>query len=156
MFITLQLACGGYFLSFAIQRTSEELSAECEANNSYNRNTSVGQANTTSNGVAMYKLNCPADGEVYAYYARTGAIDGCDQPQNMASSPVQLTVGYNTTLLLSVSRQNSSDTHVFMARLVDNAGNGLGGRLLTEAERDRVRRHDQQRGQRDLDTLALT
>jgi hypothetical protein len=60
-----------------------------------------------------------------------GVYNVNDAPQNVASSPVQLTVGLNTTLLLSVSRQNSSNTHVFTARLVGGSGVGLPDRTLT-------------------------
>jgi hypothetical protein len=85
---------------------------------------------TDSNGVATYQWPYPSNGVAYAFYAQAGATLS-NQPQNMASSPVQLTVGLNTTLLLSVSRLNGSNTQVFMARLVNGAGVGLANRLLT-------------------------
>jgi hypothetical protein len=91
-------------------------------------NTSVGQAYTNSNGVAtLQNVNYPNDGNAYAYYAKPA----CKGNQTLASSPLQLTVGCNITLLLSVSRQSSSNTHTFMARLVDNDRNAVPNRVLT-------------------------
>jgi len=37
----------------------------------------------------------------------------------------------NIFLLMSISRQNSSDVHTFMARLVDSYGHAVVGRTLT-------------------------
>jgi hypothetical protein len=68
-----------------------------------------------------------SEDETNAYYAKPA----CKGNQTPASGPLQLTVGYNTTLLLSVSRQNDSDAHVFMARLLGSAGAGLSNKLLT-------------------------
>jgi hypothetical protein len=85
---------------------------------------------TGGSGVATYQWIYPSNGTAYALYAQAGTTNG-NQPQTMASSPVQLTVGLNTTILLTVSRQNSSDTHTFMARLVNSNGAGVPNRLLT-------------------------
>jgi hypothetical protein len=99
-------------------------------NNSAGKTGVLCTSTTGGSGVATYPWTYPNNGTAYALYAQAGTTNG-NQPQNMASSPVQLTVGLNTTLLLSVSRQNSSDTHTFMARLVNDARSGLSGRTLT-------------------------
>jgi hypothetical protein len=111
-------------------------------------NTSAGKSgvlytgNTTENGVATHQWSYPNNGTAYAIYAQAGTTLG-NQPQNMASSPVQLTVGCNTTLLLSVSRQNSSDTHMFMARLVDSNGKAVAGRIVTLELNDTAHEYNQ-------------
>jgi len=90
-------------------------------------NTSVGQANTSSNGVATLTITYPNDtNNAYAYYAKPA----CKGNQTLASNPLQLTVGLNTTLLLSVSRQPDSNTHTFMVRLAKSDRSGLSSKLL--------------------------
>jgi len=87
---------------------------------------SDGERKTNGDGVATKQVVYPSSGEAYAYYAKplyTGA-------QHMASNPLQLRVGSNTTLLLDVSRQEDSNTHTFTCRLVKDDRNGLDGRLL--------------------------
>jgi hypothetical protein len=49
-----------------------------------------------------------------------GVYNVNDAPQNVASSPVQLTVGYNTTLLLNVTRDFDSTRHVFTCTLLSD------------------------------------
>jgi len=58
-------------------------------------------------------------------------------------------------LLLSVSRQNSSNTHRFMARLVDNAGNAVAGRILTLELNDTQHEYNQTTDQNGNATWTL-
>jgi hypothetical protein len=50
-----------------------------------------GERKTNGDGVATKYVVYPSDGEAYAYYAT--AVSGAATPQQLASNPVQLTVG---------------------------------------------------------------
>jgi hypothetical protein len=84
---------------------------------------------STSNGVALWRINYPSDGVGRAYKAVI--VSAGDTPQNIISSPLQLTVGYDTTLLLSVTRDFNSTRHVFTCRLLSSGGSPVCGKNIT-------------------------
>jgi hypothetical protein len=96
--------------------------------NSASVDVSIGNRTTNGSGIAFLDVTYPTGGDAYAYYAR--AVYTAGNPQNIASNPLQLTVGSNTTLLLTLDREDSGNTHTFTARLVKDDRNGLDGRLL--------------------------
>jgi hypothetical protein len=70
--------------------------------------------NSTVGGMAFWSTNYTSNGKAYAYKADINAdsVNG-NLTQGVASSPVQLTVGNSTVLLLNVSRpDNSTTTHL--------------------------------------------
>lgn len=91
----------------------------------YNHNQSLGSNNTLA-GVATLKVPYNSNG-AYAYKAVAKLTGGTIQ---VMSSPVQLTAGTSTTLLLNVTRDFDSTRHVFTCRLL---GNGLpvSNRMIT-------------------------
>jgi len=75
--------------------------------------------NDTSNGVALWRLDYPSGTVARAYKAIIVSAEGT--PQNIASSPVQLTVGTATRLLLNATRDFNSTRHVFNAKLLSGS-----------------------------------
>jgi hypothetical protein len=74
--------------------------------------------NGTNNGTAQWTINYPTNGGARAYKALI--VSATETPQNIISNPLQLTVGYNTTLLLTVTSDLGSTRHVFTCTLLCN------------------------------------
>jgi hypothetical protein len=82
---------------------------------------------TSDDGSAVKEVDYVDNYYAQSHSARTLSCEGTDKVvQNVASSPVQLTVGSHTVLLLSVSRDYSSAKHVIEGWLKSN-GAGVTG-----------------------------
>jgi len=82
---------------------------------------------TRSDGRFLLNINYPSGVQAHAYKA---LVVGTNKtPQTIASSPVQLTVGTETRLLLNVTRDYNSTKHVFNARLLSGSS-GVGGKTI--------------------------
>ncbi|MGB8780311.1 MAG: hypothetical protein WCD81_06635 [Candidatus Bathyarchaeia archaeon] len=87
--------------------------------------------NSTAGGMAFWSTTYTSNGTAYAYKADINAdsVSGVLR-QGIASSPVQLTVGNPTVLLLNVSRANSSTNHTIESQLLSD-GTGVSNETVT-------------------------
>jgi hypothetical protein len=91
---------------------------------------SLGTNHSDSGIILKNNVFYPPDGLAYAYMAKIlPAYQGSKVLQGIASNPVQLTVSENTTMLLEVTRDNSTLKHTLLGRLV-YAGAGVGNRTI--------------------------
>jgi len=91
---------------------------------------SLGVNGAVRNNVTMFNINYPNDNYIYAYYVKS-VSERWEQPQSLVSSPLQLTVGYDTSLELTIIRDFDSTRHVFNCRLQDASSClGVNGRTV--------------------------
>ncbi|MGB8780028.1 MAG: hypothetical protein WCD81_05195, partial [Candidatus Bathyarchaeia archaeon] len=91
----------------------------------------LGTNSTGNTGMAFWSLNYASNGNAYAYKADINAdsVSGVLR-QGIASSPIQLTVGNATVLLLNVSRGISSTNHTIESQLLSD-GTGVPNETVT-------------------------